>query len=93
MPTTFEIHPTIGIARVGTSEESFIGLEPGLPAPTTYRDAAGDLLRQAARFRVFRCERGTNGELTSATDVTPTSTIDWTVRLGNRKAAAPQFAP
>ena len=93
MAITFEIHPAIGIARVGTSNDFFIGPEPGVPVPTTYRDAGHDLLRQAARFRVFQCDRDSTGNLTSAVDVTPTATINWTVRLANRKGVALQFAP
>ena len=34
--TTLEIHPAIGIARLGTSQEFFIGPEPGgRPIPLT----------------------------------------------------------
>ncbi|HEX3621702.1 MAG TPA: LodA/GoxA family CTQ-dependent oxidase [Acidimicrobiales bacterium] len=94
MPTTFEIHPAIGIARVGTSASSFLGPEPGGAPPTTYRDAAGDLLRQAARFRVFRCERAANGTLRSATEITADQGhVEWTVHLVNAKGAAEEFPP
>ena len=60
--TEYEIHPAIGIARVGSSrldsdEGFFIGPEPGGSPPAHYRDSAGDLKRQAARFRVFACRR------------------------------------
>ena len=49
------IHPAIGIARVGNSpDEFFIGPEVDEPAPLdSYKDAAGALKRQAARFRVY----------------------------------------
>ena len=50
------IHPSIGIARVGNSEEYFIGPEipfPVAPPPGGYRDRAGRLRRQAARFRIY----------------------------------------
>ena len=63
MATTFEIHPSIGIARVGNSQQHFVGPEPDTSPPTQYRDAAGELLRQAARFRVFECERDEEGVL------------------------------
>ena len=53
MPLSFEIHPTIGIARLGASDGFFIGPEPDEPPPSSYRDAGG-ILRQAARFRIFR---------------------------------------
>ena len=39
MPTTYEIHPAIGIARVGTSDEFFIGPEPGAAAAGPDRHA------------------------------------------------------
>jgi len=89
---SFEIHPTIGIARVGPSAEFFVGPEPGREPPAGYRDANGDLLRQAARFRVFRCERDASGQLIEASEVTPTDgRIRWTVHLVNGKGAAPRF--
>ena len=56
MSISFEIHPTIGIARLGASDGFFIGPEPDEPPPSSYRDAGG-ILRQAARFRIFRVER------------------------------------
>jgi len=88
----FEIHPTIGIARVGPSTGSFVGPEPGREPPSSYRDADGDLLRQAARFRVFRCERDAGGRLVAASEVTPADgRICWTVHLVNAKGAAPRF--
>src|SRR5688572_10690502 len=93
MATTFEIHPGIGIARLGTSDQFFLGPEPGVAAPEKYRDNAGALKRQAARFRVFSCERGDDGKLVSATEVDASSgaEITWTVHLANRKGAAPIF--
>jgi hypothetical protein len=92
LTTRFEIHPSIGIARVGTSAATFTGPEPGEPAPTTFRDAEGALLRQAARFRVFECERDERGTLLSASEVNPDEAdISWTVHLVNRKAASNKF--
>lgn len=83
------IHPAIGIARVGTSDEYFYGPEvtdpPPLP-PGSYRDGDKRLKRQAARFRVF----GVNArgeivrELTGGESGTK---IEWTVQLANHKAA------
>jgi L-Lysine epsilon oxidase N-terminal len=68
---TCEIHPAIGIARVGSShadsdEGFFIGPEPGSSPPPSYRDSAGNLKRQAARFRIFACQRDDNGRLLEA---------------------------
>ena len=91
----YEIHPAIGIARVGSSRLSsdegfFIGPEPGGSPPAHYRDSAGDLKRQAARFRIFACERDDRRRLLRATEVTFDSvrSITWTVHLVNRKGTA-----
>lgn len=92
MATSYEIHPSIGIARVGTSTEFFIGPEPDGSPPDRYRDGTGALRRQAARFRVFRCERDDRNALLDAQEVTPDlGTIAWTVHLANRKAAGELF--
>lgn len=81
------IYPSIGIARVGTSDAWFVGPEvPNPPAQPAgfYRDADGKLKRQAARFRVY----GVNakGEIVKALDAT-NATIEWQVQLANTKAA------
>jgi hypothetical protein len=91
---TFEIHPSIGIARLGSSAQFFLAPEPDVTSPEKYRDNGGALKRQAARFRVFACDRASDGTLVSATEVDATSgaTISWTVHLANRKGAAPNFA-
>jgi hypothetical protein len=92
--TTLEIHPAIGISRVGSSAEFFLGPEPGAAIPTDRRDATQDKLlkRQAARFRVYSCERDAEGTLVSFQELTPDkATITWTAHLVNRKAAAPAF--
>lgn len=88
MPIGFEIHPTIGIARIGASDGFFFGPEPDQPPPTAYRDAGG-ILRQAARFRVFGVERDNTGRIVSAREITAADAdIEWTVHLANRKATA-----
>lgn len=95
MPKAFEIHPAIGIARVGnsTSESTFfIGPDVSTPPPDKYRDGSGAYRRQAARFRVYDCERDDKGQLLKATEVTPAQAqITWTVHMVNRKGAAPNF--
>src|SRR5262245_37239616 len=93
MPTTFEIHPAIGIARVGTSDSFFIGPEPGQAPPAQYRDGNGHLMRQAARFRVYKGDRDAAGQLTAFAEVKPADAkIIWSVHLVNRKGAANRFA-
>jgi hypothetical protein len=82
------INPAIGIARVGNSEEYFIG--PELPYPTDppeggYRDKQGRLKRQAALFHIYGYDEEDNivAELTQSGD----TTIEWTVHVANKKAA------
>jgi hypothetical protein len=83
-----EIHPAIGVARVGNSQdEYFIGPEVTHPRPETpgcYRDAAGALKRQAARFRIY----GYNASGEAVAELTAdNATIEWTVHVANKKAA------
>lgn len=94
MATSFEIHPAIGITRVGSSDEFFVGPEPDGAPPERYRDVTGALKRQAARFRIFECERHPDGRLLSAREIDAGVgvQITWTVHLVNRKGAAPNFA-
>ncbi|HYA06192.1 MAG TPA: LodA/GoxA family CTQ-dependent oxidase [Xanthobacteraceae bacterium] len=84
------IYPSIGIARIGSSDEYFVGPETPDPKPPAhpdkvYRDGDHALKRQAARFHIY----GVNArgeivrELTGADD----TKIEWTVRLANTKAA------
>src|SRR5262249_43080355 len=65
----------IGVARLGSSRDPtpsgfFYGPEPGMAPPAAYRDPAGDLKRQAARFPIFRCARDANGRLIDAAEIT-----------------------
>ena len=81
------IHPAIGVARVGNSEEYFIG--PEVPNPVHapkggYRDNEGRLKRQAARFRIYGYDSAGQvvGELTAAN-----AEISWNVYVANKKGA------
>jgi len=89
------IHPAIGIARVGGSEEGyFIGPEiPGeqrVPPDPKYgfKDKHGELLRQVARFRVYGYDAEGNvvGELNAGN-----AEVAWGVHVANHKAAWYQF--
>lgn len=89
------IHPAIGIARVGDSEnEFFIGPEL-VDAPTdltqqpnSYRDKTGAIKRQAARFRIY----GYNAAGDVVRELNPDNAdIVWTVHVANRKAEWYQF--
>jgi hypothetical protein len=86
-----KIHPAIGIARVGGSEEGyFIGPEvpeyDGAP-PAEYggwKDKDGQILRQVARFRIYAYDNSGNvlGELNPGDSVD----VTWRVHVANRKA-------
>jgi hypothetical protein len=88
-----EIHPTLGIARLGDSPDGFfIGPEsPGIAsrADGGFKDATGRIKRQAARFRLYAYDRAgaVLGELTSAD-----AHIAWTVELANAKGEWFRFA-
>jgi hypothetical protein len=85
--TQARIHPAIGIARIGNSDEYFIGPEvpyPTAPPPGGYRDAAGKLKRQAAQFRIY----GYDATGTVVCELTAANArIDWTVHVANKKGA------
>ncbi|MGY4346036.1 hypothetical protein ACVWXM_002503 [Bradyrhizobium sp. GM7.3] len=84
------IYPAIGVVRVGNSESEYV-VGPEVPDPPPlpagcYRDKAGALKRQAARFRIYGVNaageivRELSGEGTSAK-------ITRHVELANAKAA------
>jgi hypothetical protein len=86
------IHPAIGVARVGNSQDEFV-LAPELPVPPpvpvgSSKDATGALKRQAARFRIY----GYNASGAAVAELTSASAdVTWTVHLANAKAAWYQF--
>ena len=90
MAIQFEIHPSIGVARLGTSDEFFLGPAPGVTPPASYRDAAKRLKKQAAHFQVFRCDRDAAGKLLSPPELITNAIgqIRWMVEVANRKAVA-----
>jgi hypothetical protein len=89
---SYAIYPGIGIARVGNSpDEYFIGPEaPGeVPHPEGgYKDSAGRIKRQAARFRIY----GLNEAGEAVREITADDAeITWRVHIANRKAGWYQF--
>jgi len=87
-----KIHPAIGIARVGNSPtEFFIGPElPGAAAAprSGFKDAAGRVRRQAARFRLF----GYDAQGKPVREITADEAyITWRVHVANKKAAWRHF--
>jgi hypothetical protein len=95
----YRIHPAIGIARLGNSPQAFfIGPEsPGrspLPEGESYRDDAGNIKRQAVRYRIYESSFDSEGRLLGVREVTAADAeIRWTVHTVNRKAAAATFPP
>ncbi|HKR67128.1 MAG TPA: LodA/GoxA family CTQ-dependent oxidase, partial [Thermoanaerobaculia bacterium] len=84
-----QIHPGVGIARVGNSpDEYFIGPEsPGhvaQPGQEKFKDAQGRIKRQAARFRIYAY----NADGVAIRELTAgDANIAWTVQLANKKAS------
>jgi hypothetical protein len=89
---TCVIAPSIGIARVGNSPDSyFVGPEAPYVPPRPeggFKDRNGRVKRQGARFRVYGLDAQGKvvSELTAAA-----AKIDWTVHVANTKAAWYQF--
>ncbi|MDH5674169.1 MAG: LodA/GoxA family CTQ-dependent oxidase [Myxococcales bacterium] len=82
------IHPAIGIARIGDSDEYFIGPElPGEPALPSdgLRDATGRLKKQAARFRIYGYDA--DGHVVEELTASSKTKIEWEVEVANTKAA------
>jgi hypothetical protein len=87
------IHPAIGIARIGNSEEEFF-IGPEIPGVYDYpvggyRDDDLYLKRQGARFRLFGYDEHDRllGEIQEND-----ARITWSVHLVNTKAAGRRFA-
>ena len=83
---------SLALDRAGSTRTRAFSSVPspaGSP-PAHYRDSAGDLKRQAARFRVFACRRDEKRRLLEATELTldAVRSITWTVHLVNRKGTA-----
>jgi hypothetical protein len=87
----FEIHPTIGIARVGNSADAFhFGPEvPGtLPqAPAGFKDSSGAIAKQAARFRIYAY--GRNNDVLG--EVPADVRVHWSVSVANKKPSWYQY--
>jgi L-Lysine epsilon oxidase N-terminal/L-lysine epsilon oxidase C-terminal domain len=89
------IHPAIGVARVGNAPADEFYLAPEVPgraadpSPGDYKNAKGEVRKQAARFRVYGYDADGEvvRELTAAD-----AEITWEVHLANRKPAWYKFA-
>jgi hypothetical protein len=100
---TYKIHPAIGVARVGNSEDFYLAPETpgGLPinrdgrpfVESDFRDATGALRRQGVRFEIHRYDHDRPGA--AGTPIRPGSDgvarIEWTVHPANKKAVWYEF--
>lgn len=79
------IHPAIGVARVGNSKDAFyFGPEvPGGVPVGPFKDEAGAMAKQAARFRLFAYDAQGRvlGEVTARE-----AEVSWTLTVANTKA-------
>ena len=92
----YAIHPSVGVARLGNSPDSFylepetiggLPLEPDSGAPVTkFKDAKGRIRRQAARFRVFAFDDGDPADPGRELTLSDVASMEWTVHLANKKA-------
>ncbi|XVV00575.1 LodA/GoxA family CTQ-dependent oxidase [Actinosynnema sp. CA-248983] len=98
------IYPSIGVARVGDSDEYYLPPAEvgGLPTGPDYRteippgelrDGSGRLKRQAARFQVFYDHPDAPSELAVGAEVEgwTVTGIEWTAHLANKKAVWYEF--
>ena len=85
---TAAIHPSIGLARVGNSQnEWFLGPEVSYPNPqdlNTYRDSKGAIKRQAARFRVYGYDA--DGKVVAELNA-DNAAVNWEVHVANKKSS------
>ncbi|WP_437813841.1 CTQ-dependent lysine 6-oxidase LodA [Sorangium sp. So ce1078] len=107
---TYQIHPRVGVARVGNSpKEFYLGPETtgGLPIECDrwgnavtgdgevrhvkrYKDAAGAIKRQAARFKIYEHDgSGTAREVSLRGDIV---SVQWTVHIANKKSVWYNFS-
>lgn len=85
-----KVHPGIGMARVGNSNDYFIGPEapgsvPNMDLP--YKDSSGLIKPQAARFRVYGYDENDNIIMEITHDPDNGVSLEWDVHMRNLKAA------
>ncbi|MBE4750982.1 hypothetical protein G4177_22680 [Corallococcus sp. ZKHCc1 1396] len=98
---SYRIHPAIGVARVGDSEDYYLGPETakGLPQERTggdvtrFRDVHGGIRRQAARFQIHTFDPANPAAPGKRIQpgVDGVVDIEWTVHVANKKAAWYEF--
>ncbi|MES1240529.1 MAG: LodA/GoxA family CTQ-dependent oxidase, partial [Acidobacteriota bacterium] len=91
------IHPSVGVARVGNApaDEYYLAPEvPGRasnPGPQGYKNADGQLRKEAARFRIYGYDKKGNVVREITASDPDVAEITWEVHLANRKPAWYQF--
>jgi len=101
MNTTYKIHPAIGIARVGDSDQYYIAPDSPGALPTEYssastnigpfRDKDSKLLKQAAKFKVFKYDDEHPEGIEVQTGQDGVSFIEWKAWIANKKSSWFQF--
>ena len=89
----YAIYPPVGVARVGNSVDEYY-VAPELPnsipaKDEKFKDAAGRIKRQAARFRIYGFDA--NGNAVKEIVVEDGVSITWEAHLANRKAVNYNF--
>jgi L-Lysine epsilon oxidase N-terminal/L-lysine epsilon oxidase C-terminal domain len=97
----FKIHPAIGVARLGDSEEYYLAPETagGLPLlpdgrpfqASDFRDSHHGLRRQGARFTIYRYDGPDDAGVEVKAGDHGVARIEWQVHLANKKAIWYQF--
>jgi hypothetical protein len=88
------IHPAVGVARVGNAPANEYYLAPEVPGraadpgPGGYKNAKGEVRKEAARFRIYGYDEDGNAVREITAD---DAEIVWEVHLANRKAAWYKF--
>ncbi len=100
-PVDYKVHPAIGIARVGNSEDHYFAPEHigGLPVnpdsrpfePDDFRDKDLRVRRQAVRFEVYRYEGPDDPGTPVRIGEHGVARVEWTVHVANKKAAWYEF--
>lgn len=101
MSSTYKIHPAIGIARVGDSDDYYIAPDTSGGLPKTYstnppqgkyfRDANDKLLRQAAQFKIYEYSSANPEGVVVTPGQNGVKSIQWTTWIASKKASWFQF--
>lgn len=91
--TYAEIHPAIGVGRVGNSEHDYYLVpqvsNPEPKEPGSYRDDTGAIKREAVKFRIYGFD--SDGEVVAEL-TTDNSEIEWSAHVANLKSAWYEFS-